>query len=265
MAEHTSFRCGGAAAAYCEPADEAALIACVRELHGSGRPYFLLGNGTNVLVRDEGYAGTVVSTRNLAAGALLSAVCRQAAERGLCGLEPLSGIPGTLGGAVRMNAGAYGAEIGDFVREVRVYDPQSDKQFVLLNNDCRFGYRASVFQERPWVILDVALSPESGDPAEALAKIREFARRRNEKQPMELPSAGSFFKRPEGDFAARLIEEAGLKGYAVGGAAVSEKHAGFLVNTGGATAADVLAVAAHVKEVVFAKFGILLEEEPVVL
>ena len=295
MSAHTSFRCGGKAAVFAAPKDEAALIACLRLLARREAPYFLLGNGSNVLVCDGGYPGVVLSAANAlteiriekngdrnasdarsgpvpagsvtaGAGVPLSALAKRAAAEGLSGLEPLSGIPGTLGGAVRMNAGAYGAEIADFVTEVEAYDLVADKNILLPGDLCDFSYRRSGFQEQPGLlVLRVRLALPYGDPEENAARIREFAWKRGEKQPVELPSAGSFFKRPSGDYAARLIEEAGLKGYSVGGAEVSRKHAGFIVNTGGATAADVLAVAAHVRITVSAKFGILLEEEPEII
>ncbi|MDR1796135.1 MAG: UDP-N-acetylmuramate dehydrogenase [Clostridiales Family XIII bacterium] len=267
MAAHTSFRCGGAARLFCRPSSEAELIFFLKAVRTAGVPFFILGNGTNVLVRDGGFGGAVVSTAGagVPAAAPLASAAKGAADAGKTGLEPLSGIPGSVGGAVRMNAGAYGGEMAQVVAGVRVYDMDSGNIIIVNREDCAFGYRASVFQQRPWVVLEAEWALADGDPAEIRARMQEYARRRNEKQPMDLPSAGSFFKRPAGGYASQLIDEAGLKGFRVGGAMVSEKHAGFLVNAGGATASDVLAVADHVKEVVLARFGILLEEEPEVL
>jgi len=199
------------------------------------------------------------------AGESLAGVCRFAAENGLSGLEELSGIPGTIGGAVYMNAGAYGVELSAILASVRTYDANSEKYIMLTADECAFGYRSSVFKEKPMLILSAEIELSPGDKASIEAKMKEYVRRRNEKQPVDLPSAGSFFKRPEGDYAGRLIEAAGMKGARVGGAQVSEKHAGFIVNTGGATAHDVLTLADEVKNKVLEHFGIVLEKEPVVI
>ena len=298
LSAHTSMRVGGPAGAFFEPESEDGLIGLVRGFEASGQPYFLLGNGTNVVVRDGGYRGAVVSTVKAlgrsaqspfkahgskgvqipnvimkggvssvvcGAGESLARVCRAAAERGLSGMEALSGIPGTVGGAIYMNAGAYGSEIADLVVAVRAYDRITENCIMLSLNECGFGYRVSVFKARDMVILSAELALRPGNREEIEAKMADYTRRRNEKQPVELPSAGSFFKRPEGDFAGRLIEAAGLKGLRVGGAQVSEKHAGFIVNAGGATASDVLALADMVKARVFEASGVRLEEEPVVI
>ena len=280
MGAHTSMKAGGPAAGFYEPEDEAGLVSLVSGLHEAGKPFFLLGNGTNVIVRDSGYAGAIVSTLkalrgvfaglgggklSAGAGESLARACRAAAEAGLSGLEALSGIPGTVGGAVYMNAGAYGSEIADTLVSARAYDMDNRKHITLTNEECGFGYRDSVFRKTPLIILSAEFALFPGNRQEIEGRMSEFARKRNDKQPVDLPSAGSFFKRPEGDYAGRLIEAAGMKGARVGGAQVSEKHAGFIVNAGGATASDVLALAGMVKEKVFEMSGIMLEEEPVIL
>ena len=304
MNKYISMRVGGPAGAYYLPEDEDSLIACIRSAIASDKPYFLLGNGTNVIVRDGGYPGAVISTlkalsgievpvceysdeklvhkacnstqdeascRNgsarlfCGAGEPLAKACRFAAEQSLSGLEKLAGIPGTVGGAVFMNAGAYGGEISDVLANVKAYDPDFDKIIMLTKDECGFSYRSSIFKTKPIVILSAELELQRGERQEIETEMAEYTRKRNEKQPVDLPSAGSFFKRPEGDYAGRLIEEAGLKGVRVGGAQVSEKHAGFIVNTGGATAADVLELTETVKAKVYQKFRIKLEEEPIVI
>ena len=302
MSAHTSMKVGGPAEEFAMPGGEYELIECIRTCRQNGRPYFLIGNGTNVIVRDGGYRGVVVSTLSAlcgisveplpdggtsrakaddvdrcaeapnlktgivcGAGESLARVCRCAAEHGLTGLEALSGIPGTVGGAVYMNAGAYDCEIAEVLVSARAFDIVDNKTIMLTNCECKFGYRNSVFKTRPLVILSAEFALEPGIRGEIEASMKDFQRRRNEKQPVELPSAGSFFKRPEGDFAGRLIEAAGMKGARVGGAQVSEKHAGFIVNTGDATAGDVLSLAEAVKSKVYEMSGILLEEEPIVI
>lgn len=198
------------------------------------------------------------------AGALLSAVARCALEHGLTGLEFASGIPGTIGGGVVMNAGAYGGEMKQVVTQVRVLG--SGGEILTLDREAmEFGYRSSVIKNRRFTVLTVTLELACGDKKEIQARVEELARRRREKQPLEYPSAGSTFKRPEGYFAGKLIMEAGLKGYSVGGARVSEKHCGFLVNTGDASAADVAALIREVQERVKDKTGVSLEREVVYL
>jgi len=276
MKDLTSMKVGGPVKHYYEPGNEAELIECVEGL--KGEPYFVLGNGTNVIVRDGGYAGAVISTlkalRGMSAegtkimcgaGESLARVCRFAAENGLTGLEELSGIPGTVGGAAYMNAGAYDREIADVIKSVRAYDAENKNIIMLTNTECLFGYRKSVFKSNSMIILSIELFLAVGDKDRIEAEMVEFTKLRNEKQPVDLPSAGSFFRRPEDNFAGRLIEAAGLKGASVGGAMVSEKHAGFIVNTGSATAADVLALAEMVKKKVFENSGVVLEEEPIVI
>jgi UDP-N-acetylmuramate dehydrogenase len=180
-------------------------------------------------------------------------------------MEALSGIPGTVGGAVFMNAGAYDREISDVVKSVRVFDIDDNNVIMLTKKDCGFSYRSSIFKKKAMIILSVELSLKQGKQDYIDAKMSDFSLKRNEKQPVDLPSSGSFFKRPEGYYAGKLIEEAGMKGARVGGAQVSEKHAGFIVNTGRATADDVLKLSEKIKYEVYEKFQVKLEEEPIVI
>ncbi len=240
-------------------------------------PYFILGNGSNLLVGDKGYRGVVLQIGNkmgalraegerirAGAGATLAAAAKYAWEKGLSGLEFASGIPGTIGGGVVMNAGAYGGEMKQVASLVTVMDGQGE--ILELDRACmEFGYRTSVIKDRPFVVLEVALDLKPGEQEEIRGKMDELAGKRREKQPLEFPSAGSTFKRPEGYFAGKLIMEAGMGGYRVGGAQVSEKHCGFVVNTGDATAADIACVIKDVKERVKEKFKVTLETEVIFL
>ena len=240
-------------------------------------PPFFLGNGSNLLVADAGYEGFVLKlargmdqvqevNRRLVAGSamLLSRLAWAALGRGLAGLEFAHGIPGSLGGAVTMNAGAYGGEMAQVVTAVTCLTRRGELETVPAGR-CAFSYRHSAFSDGSRLILRVEFSLPQGDPEEIRAKIEDLARRRKEKQPLEWPSAGSMFKRPPGHFAAALIDQCGLKGLTVGGAQVSEKHAGFVVNRGGATCADVLALVDQVRERVLRQTGVELEMEVRVL
>lgn len=274
MSKHTSFRIGGPARLMALPkreqeAQEAVKAAGELEI----RP-FILGNGTNLLVADEGYGGFVLKpclTRlepegeeGLLAGSgvLLSRLASYALERGLAGLEFAHGIPGSLGGAVTMNAGAYGGEMSQVVVSTTYLEPDGTVG-VARGGDHGFGYRRSAFSGR--LILRSRLALKRGDPQAIKARMDELTVQRRAKQPLEYPSAGSTFKRPEGHFAAALIDQCGLKGLAVGGAQVSEKHAGFVVNRDGATCADVLELVRQVRERVLARTGVELELEVKVL
>ncbi|MCI9663413.1 MAG: UDP-N-acetylmuramate dehydrogenase [Lachnospiraceae bacterium] len=277
MCRHTTFRVGGKAACFVRISSIGQLQKLIPYFEQIGLPYFILGNGSNLLVSDDGYDGVIlqvgdkfgrISTEGnhmeAQAGALLSAVARCALEHGLTGLEFASGIPGTIGGGVVMNAGAYGGEMKQVVTQVRVLG--SGGEILTLDREAmEFGYRSSVIKNRRFTVLTVTLELACGDKKEIQARVEELARRRREKQPLEYPSAGSTFKRPEGYFAGKLIMEAGLKGYSVGGARVSEKHCGFLVNTGDASAADVAALIREVQERVKDKTGVSLEREVVYL
>ncbi len=278
MSRHTTFHIGGPARWMFVPktADEAAaaLALCRSE---EIAPFFL-GNGSNLLVSDAGYPGVILSTAKLArdlaieddtaiyagSGVLLSQLANFAAENALSGLEFASGIPGSVGGAVRMNAGAYGGEMSQVLERVDYLD-ETGTAHSLTAPECAFAYRRSVFCKNPWLITGARFRLRPGETLEIRGDMAELNRRRREKQPLEYPSAGSTFKRPQAHFAAALIEECGLKGCRVGGAQVSEKHSGFVVNRGGATCADVLALMALVKAQVLDKTGVLLEPEVEIL
>lgn len=282
MSKHTTFRIGGPAALMALPGNTAqvrAVLDIAREL--DIEPFFL-GNGSNLLVADGGYRGFVVKlagefeeiftkvledgTLALVAGgaALLSRMSSRALEEGFTGLEFAGGIPGSLGGAVTMNAGAYGGEMAQVMELVNVLTNDGTVQ-TFSKEECQFGYRRSIFSGSDYLILEAIFSLEPGDPEAIRARMEELAAKRKEKQPLEYPSAGSMFKRPPGHFAAALIDQCGLKGLTVGGAQVSEKHAGFVVNRGGATCADVLELVRQVKEEVLRQTGVELEMEVKVL
>ena len=273
LKKYTSFHIGGPAALFCRPADQAQLAGLLNFCRRQGVRSFVLGMGTNVLFSDEGYEGAVISTRGMreeiggvgdcltaGCGVPLNRLCQAAAGRGLGGLEFAYGIPGSLGGGIYMNAGAYGGEMKDVLEEVRFLDEEGCVR-TLPAGELGLGYRASVFAQKPWYILEARLRLKPATADQVQKKMEELLARRKEKQPLEYPSAGSTFKRPEGAFAAALIEQCGLKGYRVGDAAVSEKHSGFVVNLGQATCEQVLQVARDVQRIVQEKTGYLLEKE----
>ncbi len=277
MRLHTTFRVGGEAECLISVAEEKELLALVPYLMQIEEPFFILGNGSNLLVGDKGYRGIVLQLAGAMddvtiegekiraqAGASLSHVASLARDAGLSGLEFASGIPGSLGGGIVMNAGAYDGEMKQVVESVRVMNMQGEI-LTLDNETMEFGYRTSVIRKRPFIVLEAVLKLTPGDRDEITAKMEEFAAKRREKQPLSYPSAGSTFKRPEGSFAGKLIMEAGLRGFRIGGAQVSEKHCGFVINCGNATAADVREVIETVQERVKQRFGILLEPEVVFL
>lgn len=271
MKAHCSLRIGGPAEVFAEPADEETLCALWLHLRAFGAPVTVIGNGTNLLVHDEGVRGAVIHLGEgfsaiapvedglrACAGAPLSRLAVAARDRGLAGLEFAHGIPGSLGGAVLMNAGAYGSEMKDVVASVRYLDADGT---IRETEDPGFSYRRSRFSDSDALILGAALHLVPGDPAAIHARMMELWARRSASQPLDRPSAGSTFKRPAAGYAAAMIEQAGLKGASVGGAQVSEKHAGFVINAGGATFADVCALMAHIQETVRARFGVTLEPE----
>lgn len=273
MKNHTTFKIGGPADIFLMPKTEEQIANVIKVAKENSFPVFILGNGSNVLVGDKGIRGAVLCLyKNLnclevsgdeiyaGAGILLSAASLVAANSGLSGLEFASGIPGTIGGAVYMNAGAYGPEMKDVIVSVRCMDGDGNI-LELKNEECEFSYRHSRFTNSEMVILGCKMKLQHGDVGEIRAKISDLTKRRVTKQPVEKPSAGSTFKRPEGYFAGTLIEEAGLKGKRCGGAEVSEKHAGFIINTGDATAKDVLDLIEFVKKTVYDKNGVMLEPE----
>lgn len=273
MKNHTTFRIGGPADALALPKTPEEVAEVVRFCHEHAQPYYVLGNGSNLLVSDEGYRGIVLQLyRNfndiqvngemitVQSGAMLAAVARTAYQNGLTGLEFASGIPGTIGGAVVMNAGAYGGEMKHVLREVTVLTKEGEV-LAIPAKALELGYRTSVIPKNGWIVLGAVLQLKKGDPEQILARMEELKEQRIIKQPLDLPSAGSTFKRPEGYFAGKLIMDAGLRGFTVGGAQVSEKHCGFVVNRGDATAADVWELICEVKRRVKERTGVELEPE----
>ena len=272
MKKHTTFRIGGNADYFLIPENTSELQSAIKICRANNIPYFILGNGSNILVSDKGIEGAVISTEKLntievyedtiyaQAGAKLSKTASIAAENSLSGFETLSGIPGTVGGAVFMNAGAYGGEIKDVALEVYAIDENGNEK-TFSNSECNFGYRSSVFSSGEYIITGAKFRLRTKDKDEITAQMRDYAERRRDRQPLSFPSAGSTFKRPEGYFAGKLIQDSGLQGFAIGGAAVSEKHCGFVVNTGNATCSDVVNLIDYIKKCVYEKFGVMLHEE----
>ena len=274
LSHHTSFRIGGPARRMAFPESREQLVILLGLAEECGIRPFLLGRGTNLLVSDRGLDTLVIKTAERMTsirrlddvtleadvGVLLSRLAVYAQQAGLAGLEFAFGIPGTVGGAVYMNAGAYGGEIKDVLTAVTFLDENLHLQ-TLPVQELQLGYRTSIFERCSWCILEAEFTLHPGDAQEIHTAMQEYMRRRKEKQPLEYPSAGSTFKRPEGHFAGALIEQAGLKGTRIGGAEVSPKHAGFIVNCGGATCADVLNLIDLVRERVYKEFGVLLEPE----
>lgn len=273
MSRHTTFRIGGPARLMALPWDRKEAAAVVRTAAEAGVRPFFLGNGSNLLVSDQGYEGLIIKSSGLdqtrevnrrlraESGIPLARLAMAALGRGLTGLEFVHGIPGTLGGAVVMNAGAYGGEMAQVLTAVTYLD-ETGKINTIPASECGLSYRHSLFSDHPdWLILEAEMELQPGEAEDIRARMDDLAARRREKQPLEWPSAGSTFKRPEGHFAADLIDQCGLKGLSVGGAQVSEKHAGFLVNKGNATAADMLGLIDLVKERVLRETGVELEPE----
>ena len=273
MASHTTFRIGGPADYFVMPETVEELAAVLKLCKEERMPYFILGNGSNLLVGDKGFRGVVIQlyknfdgieiegTKVTAkAGAMLIRVAKESGKAGLTGLEFASGIPGTIGGAMVMNAGAYGGEMKDVVTEVTVLTKDGDIKN-LTGEEMNFRYRGSVVEDEGYIVLEAVMELKQGNLEEIQARIDELSIQRKTKQPIEYPSAGSTFKRPEGYFAGKLIQDAELRGYRVGGAQVSEKHCGFVINAGGATATDVMQLMQDVSDKVHKKFGVTLEPE----
>ena len=273
MSRHTTFRVGGPADYFIVPESIEELSKLVKYLNLVEREYFILGNGSNLLVGDHGYRGVVIwIADNFAeikvegnkiiagAGAMLSKVASTALEAGLTGFEFASGIPGSVGGAMVMNAGAYGGEMKDIVKRVEVVTTDGDV-FEMSNAEMNFGYRTSVCRKAKLAVTKVEFELEAGDKEAIKARMDELKAQRLAKQPLEFPSAGSTFKRPEGHFAGKLIMDAGLSGYTIGGAKVSEKHCGFIVNSGNASAIDIHDLIFEVQEKVKNRFNVKLEPE----
>ncbi len=277
MSRHTTFRCGGPAALFLQPLNRDQLVRCVKLLRDGDEPFFLLGNGSNLLVSDKGYEGCIIQAAHLddislehdtqirvECGALNSAVASFAKEKSLTGFEFAAGIPGTIGGAMIMNAGAYGGEMKDITVSVTAIAP-SGEEVTISGSDCEFAYRTSRLKSEGFIVTGALLELEKGNPEDIQARMTELALKRKEKQPLEYPSAGSTFKRPEGYFAGKLIEDAGLRGFTVGGAQVSEKHCGFVINKGNATSTDVYNLICEVKKRVLDASGVELEPEVILL
>ena len=273
MKEHTTFRVGGPADLFLMPKNAEGLKESIEILKKHDVPMMVIGNGSNLLVRDKGIRGAVIQVYNRMAeitvdgeiieaqgGALLSAVAAKAADASLTGLEFASGIPGSIGGAVVMNAGAYGGEMKDVLVSVDVLTKELEVKTIPAE-ELELGYRHSIVPEAGYIVLGAKLKLTKGEDAAIRGRMAELAEQRREKQPLQYPSAGSTFKRPEGYFAGKLVQDAGLKGKTIGGAQVSEKHSGFLINIGGATAQDILDLIAFCQKEVQTQFGVALETE----
>lgn len=276
MKKHTTFKVGGNAECIAMPdtVEKAALL--IKYLKQNNIKNYYVGNGSNVIFSDGGFDGVIVKTSNLnsveidgnkivsGAGVLMTSLSKKAQENGLSGLECCYGIPGNVGGGVFMNAGAYGGEISQALVSVDYLDEDGNFH-TLTKEECDFSYRHSVFMKNKWLIVSATFVMENKDSAEMLEFMEDIMQRRKDKQPLDKPSAGSSFKRPVGYFAAALIDECGLKGLTVGGAQVSEKHAGFIVNIGGATCQDIVDLADKVREIVLDKKGVVLEKEMIIV
>ncbi len=277
MSRHTTFRTGGPASLFIRPGNAEELSQVVKLLKRAEVEYFILGNGSNLLVSDKGYSGAIISTEKFTdiriedetkiyaeAGVMNSRIASFARDNALTGFEFAAGIPGTIGGAMIMNAGAYGGEMKLITKEVRALSPQGE--IIRLDNEAlKFGYRTSALKGKDFVVVSALLQLEKGDQEEITQNMQELALKRKEKQPLEYPSAGSTFKRPEGYFAGKLIEDAGLRGYSVGGAQVSEKHCGFVINKDNATSSDIYRLICDVQNQVYEEFSVKLEPEVIML
>ena len=272
MKRHTSFRAGGEAKWFAIPETAEELKAVIYACKKADTPWYVVGNGSNLLVSDEGFPGVIISTAKFdklevegtrvtaGAGVILSKAASQAYRSGLTGLEFAAGIPGSVGGACVMNAGAYGSEMINVLKTVTVLTPEGDVK-VLPAEELELGYRTSVIPKAGYLVLEAEMELQEGDPEAIKALMDDLAFRRKDKQPLEFPSAGSTFKRPAGYFAGKLVEDAGLKGFSVGGAEVSMKHAGFVINKGDATASDIYNLCKVVEEKILDQFGVQLEME----
>lgn len=274
MKFHTTFKIGGSTDLFVKPANEDSIKALIECAQRYNIPYYIIGGGSNLLVSDEGYRGMIIqlgdefeevkmlddTTVFAQAGARLAKVGNELASKSLTGFEFASGIPGTVGGAVAMNAGAYGSEIKDIIVSASVLTPDGSIE-TLTADALELGYRTSVILQRGYIVLSAVFKLEPGDETQIRDYIKELATKRRSKQPLEYPSAGSTFKRPQGCFAGKLIEDAGLKGFSIGGAKVSDKHAGFVINTGNATASDVIRLTDEIKKKIMEIYGIELELE----
>ncbi len=274
LKNHTTFKIGGNCIALIEPREVSDIIEAIKICRENNIKFFVIGNGSNLLVPDEGYNGVIIKLKSefsmikvegesliVKSGAKLSEVYPVAYENSLTGFEFASGIPGTIGGAIYMNAGAYGGEMKDIVESVEVLDLDNFELKELKNEDLDFSYRKSIIQRKNYIVTSIKLKLKKGNKEEINAVYEDLRDRRNSKQPLNFGSAGSTFKRPEGHFASKLIEDAGLKGYHINDAWVSEKHSGFIVNKGNASFKEVMELIENVQKVVFEKFGVKLEME----
>ena len=273
MKEYTSFKVGGAVKLLIFPESIDELTYAISVCKENEAQYYIMGKGSNLIVKENGYDGIIIKLSDYfnkilvkddliiaQSGALMSSLASKALQHSLSGLEFASGIPGTVGGAVVMNAGAYGGEMSHITHKVKAIDASgSEREF--LNTELNFGYRDSIFHHQPYVVLEVCLKLIKGEEKVIKNQMKELADKRNSKQPMNYPSAGSIFKRPQGHYASKLIEDAGLKGLSIGGARVSPLHAGFIINEGNATSQDILDLIAIIQSTVQDKFNILLEPE----
>jgi UDP-N-acetylmuramate dehydrogenase len=273
MKNHTSFKVGGPADILVTPVSVLQLSQLMKFCKSENVPVFVMGNGTNLIVKDKGIRGVVIKIYDnlneftvkddiitAYAGVLLSKISMAAYENGLAGLEFASGIPGTLGGAVAMNAGAYGGEMKDVIIETEFMDRDGEIR-VIRNDEHQFGYRTSLIQKLSGIVIKSSMKLKKGNKEEIKALMDDLTKRRQDKQPLEMPSAGSVFKRPEGYFAGKLIEDCGLRGYRIGGAEVSNKHCGFIVNSGNAKAKDILDLIQYIQNTVKMKFGVEMQTE----
>jgi UDP-N-acetylmuramate dehydrogenase len=273
MSKHTSFKIGGPADLFVTPVDTVQLTEVLRVCRGHKVPFYIIGNGSNLLIDDSGFRGiiiqlgknfsqiTVEDTKIIAySGASLAKIANTALDKAFTGFEFAQGIPGTLGGAVAMNAGAYGREIKDVIISADVIDHEGTI-ITLSKDELALGYRTSIIQKNHYIVIKAVLGLQKGDKCGILEKMKDLADKRRDKQPLDMPSAGSAFKRPEGHFAGKLIMDCGLRGYKIGGAMVSEKHCGFVVSDGTATFEDVIKLIEHIKATVKEKFNVELHPE----
>lgn len=274
LKNHTTFKIGGNCIALIEPREVSDIVETIKICRENNIKFFVIGNGSNLLVPDEGYNGVIIKLKGefstiqvkgeyliVNSGAKLSEVYTVAYENSLTGFEFASGIPGTIGGAIYMNAGAYGGEMKDIVESVQVLDLDNFELRELKNEELEFSYRKSIIQRKNYIVTTIKLKLKKGNKEEINAVYEDLRDKRNSKQPLNFGSAGSTFKRPEGHFASKLIEDAGLKGYNINDAWVSEKHSGFVVNKGNASYKEVMELIKYVQNVVFEKFGVKLETE----
>lgn len=276
MKNHTSFQVGGPADLFLMPQSQTELQAALKICKESPQPLYIMGNGSNLIVRDRGYRGIIINTKALnrvetlgttliaEPGISLKDLANRALTEKLSGLEFASGIPGSLGGAVTMNAGAYDGEMKGVIKSITVITEDGSLKTIPAAA-CQFGYRSSVLQQHQWVLVSVELALKNGDAAAIAAKMADLNSQRQAKQPLEYPSAGSTFRRPAGYYAGKLVQDAGFQGYAIGGAQVSEKHSGFVINKGGATAADILNLIAAIQAGVKDQFDVELKTEVIVI